>query len=60
MKYTINFKGRKNGAIGVCYVITDSRVANTPKEAVSALYNEYEHISQAVVMADNKFISINP
>ena len=46
--YTIKFKGRKIGAIGKIYHITDYRIATTPEKAIKALYDEYEHIFNAV------------
>lgn len=42
--YKIRFGGRTRGAIGAFYPITATRVATCDKDAISALYNEYEHI----------------
>ena len=44
-EYTINFNGRKNGALGITYPITDYRTAKTRDKAILALYDDYEHIS---------------
>lgn len=51
--YSIKFIGRKQGAIGVTYEITDVVEANillTMDEAVLGLYDRYEMVSSADVV----------
>ena len=43
-KYTFYFKGRQSGTIGIFYEISATYTAETLKEAVLMLYNDYEHI----------------
>ena len=45
MKYIAKFIGRKAGAIGVCYEITERIQADNTEQARLALYEKYEHIS---------------
>ncbi len=42
--YTIKFKGRKNGASGIVYNITQTVSAEDQDKAVLKLYDKYEHI----------------
>ena len=42
--YKIVFYGRLNGAIGICYSITETVQADTEEEARLKLYDKYEHI----------------
>jgi hypothetical protein len=42
--FTVHFVGRKLGAIGVLYPITEAVKAKTPEEAIKKLYDRYEHI----------------
>lgn len=53
MRYTIRFKGRLRGAIGIFYVI-DAEVEAPPDDdraAVLQLYNTYEHVMLPVLVA---------
>ena len=43
--YRAEFEGRKSGAIGITYHITDTVKGETPGAAMLALYDNYEHIS---------------
>ena len=43
--YEIAFKGRKIGAIGIIYRMTETVEAPTAKEAEHKLYDRFEHIS---------------
>lgn len=46
--WEITFTGRKVGAIGIFYQITACRQAETEREALLALYDEFEHIHNPV------------
>lgn len=43
-KFTFSFIGRQSGAIGIVYEIRDSYKAEDIHEALSFLYEDYEHI----------------
>jgi hypothetical protein len=45
-EYTITFNGRKAGAIGIFYWITETVQAESEQEAVLKLYEKYDHITQ--------------
>ena len=42
--YTITFRGRTVGAIGIFYTIKETVTALSEKAAVLSLYDRYEHI----------------
>ncbi len=44
-KFKFSFNGRQAGAIGIFYKITDTYKAKDIHEALSLLYEDYEHIS---------------
>lgn len=44
-KFTFSFTGRQSGAIGIFYKIRDTYEAKDIHEALSCLYEDYEHIS---------------
>jgi hypothetical protein len=44
MRYRITFQGRKRGAIGVFYEITETVEAPDADAAVLKLYDTWEHI----------------
>ena len=48
MKYTINFVGRENTAIGIRHSITAEVEAENREAAIAKLYDKYEHIGQVV------------
>lgn len=57
MRYIMRFNGRESGAIGITYRITAEREASTEQEAIDALYNEFEHISDVTVsVCDGPFV----
>ena len=43
--YKIEFYGRENGAIGICYKIIKRIQSENEKTAVLKLYETHEHIS---------------
>lgn len=43
--YRINFGARKIGAIGCGERVTEERVAASDREAITALYDKWEHIN---------------
>ena len=45
MTYNIEFTGRKAGAIGVVYNITDKIDAKNEQEFIDKLYKKYDNIS---------------
>ena len=42
--YFIQFRGRKNNAIGVTYPIVETVTAKNKGAAILSLYDSYEHI----------------
>lgn len=44
-KYRFTFKGRQSGAIGIFYKISDTYKCSNIHEALSYLWEDYEHIS---------------
>lgn len=42
--YTIDFRGRKVGAIGIFHYIVAEIVATSKEEAIEKLYGGFEHI----------------
>lgn len=44
MIYNINFVGRKAGAIGICYKITDKIDAENETDFIKKLYKKYDNI----------------
>lgn len=51
--FTIHFKGRKIGALGVTYPIMVKLEAETPEQAISNLYDKYEHITVISINGDS-------
>ncbi len=45
-KYQIKATGRRVGAIGIVYPFTFTCEAGSRDEAISLMYNEWEHISR--------------
>lgn len=45
MQYRIDFVGRKVGAVGIRYSITETVEAESKEGARLALYEQYEHIT---------------
>ena len=54
--FKFSFEGRQSGAIGIFYQITDSYKANDLQEALSLLYEDYEHIGRLKITCNGKSI----
>lgn len=55
-KFTFSFTGRQSGAIGIFYKISDTYTAKDIHEALSLLYEDYEHINGLTIKSGNKTI----
>ena len=51
MTFNIQFVGRKAGALGICYPISALREGANEEEAISNLYDEYEHVKVISIKA---------
>ena len=47
--FKISFTGRKNGAIGIFYRITEKVKAESKESAINKLYEKYEHITNITI-----------
>lgn len=47
LKYSVTFFGRTLGAIGICYMITDTVEAENKEAALLKLYDKYDTVSGA-------------
>lgn len=54
--YTINFHGKRLGAIGLSENFVTKREANSPDEAIAACYDAFEHIHGPRVYLDGKLV----
>lgn len=50
--YKIQFVGRRIGAIGITYVHTVTVEAETQEQAISKLYETYDHISAIIFLKE--------
>jgi hypothetical protein len=57
-KYQFSFKGRQSGAIGIFYKISDTYEANNIHEALSLLYEDYEHIQGLTIKEGSKYVEV--
>lgn len=57
-KYTFSFTGRQSGAIGIFYQIQDTYKAKDVHEALSFLYEDYEHQMHLVIRENGVKIAI--
>ncbi|MES2382431.1 MAG: hypothetical protein V4538_15395 [Bacteroidota bacterium] len=55
-KYNFKFTGRQTGAIGIFYPIADTYQAKDINEAMSLLYEDYEHLSNLSIKENGKEI----
>jgi hypothetical protein len=57
-KFRFSFIGRQAGAIGIFHKIVDSYKCKDIHEAMSYLYEDYEHIFQLKCVCDSKEIEL--
>lgn len=55
-KYNFKFTGRQSGAIGIFYPISETYAAANIHEAMSLLYEDYDHLHQLVIKEGSKQI----
>lgn len=53
MKYTIKFKGKHKGAIGIFQNFTQSVEAENPEKAILKLYDKYDHVHFPKIFEEN-------
>lgn len=53
-KYTFKFTGRQAGAIGILHPVTDSYQCKDIHEAMSYLYEDYDHIRGLNITCNSK------
>jgi len=57
-KYKLSFTGRQAGAIGIFYPIRETYKAKSIHEAISLLYEDYEHIQNLKVKEGSQQIEV--